>query len=288
MKPLTLSEFLEKYVDEHQLKASTEEHYRYTVQQFEKVVCQPGRSLGVQDITAKHVNLYLRELEANGRTYHTIKGRRNNMLILWREARRQQLNSHPDDCVRKLRPVQVLVEAWSTNEVRKLKKTAESWVGSRFLEDGTDEGLYFLAYICTGWDSGLRRGDLWTLPSRKVSPRFWWIQAKTGGKVLVELHQSTLDRIDRLAQSGPKRACPMAWPYHKRTFSKHANELIKEAGLTGTLKYLRRGCGTDLATKHQDLKIATKKLGHRSEEVTRRSYVPEGWEQWPTMLPEEL
>lgn len=285
---MNLKAFLDKYVNEHQLKPSTEEHYRYTVQQFEKVVSKPGRSFTVQAITARHINTYLRELEATGRTYHTIKGRRNNMLILWREARRQGLNKHPDDCVRKLRPVQVLVEAWDTDQVRKLKSTAQSWVGQRKLEDGTDEGLYFLAYICTGWDSGLRRGDLWRLPADQIKQRFWWIQAKTGGRVLVELHQSTIDIIQQLVASGPRRKCPMNWPYHKRTFSKHANELIKAAGLTGTLKYLRRGCGTDLAVKHQDLKIATKKLGHRSEEVTRKSYVPDGWEQWPTMLPEEL
>lgn len=284
---MTLTDFLDKYLNEHQLAPSTEEQYRYTLLQFERIAGGAGGSFRVQDIDAPRVNTYLRSLEAQGRSPFTVKGRRTNLLVLWRYARIQRLNAHPDDCVRRLRSQELLVEVWSPDEARRLKAVAESWIGQRHLADGTDEGLYWSAYIPAAWESSLRRGDLLHLPGKTIRPEFQWRQRKTGGLTKVELRPATIALIRRLEQARPGLACPLSWPHTLYNFSKHARALVREAGLHGTLKYLRRGSGTNIAQEH-GIKAASQKLGHKDTAVTERHYMESGWDKQPSLLPEEL
>lgn len=282
---MTFLEFLDRYVLERDLQQNSEQQLRYSVQHFMAFV---GSDVTIESIHTDQINRYLKHLQSMGRAYDTIRTRRTNLLVLINEAYRQQLTDQDSRRIRRLTPKRPKIEAWTPSQVRQLFDIAQSWIGQRELPGGICEGLYWSAYVCAAWDSGLRHGDLLGLPMGDIQERFWIDQHKTANPVLVEFRESTVARIKRLQKSGPPRLCPFAWPLKRRAFFRHASILIKQAGLKGTMKFLRRGCGTAVAAASQNVADASRKLGHTSEAITRRHYLAPEWQQFPSTLPPSL
>lgn len=282
---MLLQDFLESYILERDLKPTTEQQLRCSVSNFEKFL---GRTIRLAELLTDQVNEYLRHMQASGRAYDTIRSRRTNLLALLNEAYQRRLFDQDTRRIRRLKPQRPLVEAWTAAEVRRLFDVAQSWIGNRKLRGGIDEGLYWSAYVPAAWDSGLRHGDILPLPLAKIEPRFWINQSKTGLPVLVEFREPTIGHIQRLARSGPRRTCPFAWPYEREAFFSHARKLIDAAGLEGTLKYIRRGCCTEIVTSSQNIADGSRKLGHSSPAITKKHYLPPTWQKFPSTMPPGL
>lgn len=282
---MTLNDFLGVYFLQHQLAPTTEENFRYTVQNFERLL---GKSVKISELNADAINEYLRALQNLGRSQSTLKNRRTNLLVLWRKARRLGYNKHDMDNVRRLKPHRQIVLVWSHLEVTRLYQVAQSWIGKQWLPDGADEGLYWSAYIAASWDSGLRRSDVFEISIATLSETFSVVQRKTGNPVRVELRKESIDLIRRLNATGPTRMKPFQWTGHLRNFSKRAKVLIQEAGLEGSMRYLRRGCATAIASQFQRVDLASDKLGHRSEKITIDHYLAAQWKDRPSTLPPSL
>lgn len=282
---MTFRSFLEAYILERDLAKSTEQQLRYSVYHFERFL---GREIRLAEIEADDINRYLRHMQSLGRAYDTVRSRRTNLLALLNEAYRQRLTNYDSRRVRKMKTRRTAVTSWSRDEVQLAFDAAHTWVGSRKLKGGIDEGLYWTAYIAAAWDSGLRRSDLLQLTMAEITTRFWITQEKTGLPVLVEFRESTIEHIRRLHKSGPSRQRPFAWPYKRRAFFAHAKRLICQAGIGGSLKFIRRGCGTAIASQNQSVSDAARKLGHTSEAITRKHYLSPDWQKWPSLLPPPL
>lgn len=183
----------------------------------------------------------------------TLRGYRSDGLTLWLAA--SDLGYVPPPRRRLIRPAKVPdlpIDCYSVDEVRLLVAHADD---------------YFAAVIRVGWDSGLRRGDVWRLQRSviRVDPSIV-IQHKTGRRVLCSFRESTVAAVSVLP--GP---LPLRWRRSKHTWWARWHALVDRSGVgRGTYKWLRRASGSHVEAEHPGQ--GHRKLGHQSPGVFDRHY----------------
>ena len=277
---MLLSDLLYQYLTEHPYGVSVtySRQLRVSIQAWERFA---GRALTIDDFTDAGLNAYLDWLAGN-RSHDTLRTRRGNLLILWNYAFREEIVDIAPRRVRRLRPVDRQPVAWTLEEVRSLIAAAEELPGCLW---GTSRrrSVWWSSLIRTGYDTGLRRGDLLSLRAEDVRPDMCITQHKTRRLVRVRIRPATLAMIDQTLADEPRNVVWRLW-CGEETFLQRFRELVRAAGIRpGTFKWLRRAAATQL--ERVEPGRSTELLGHQSRSTTEAWYIDRGQLGTPPLPP---
>jgi len=215
-----------------------------------------NRPASTEDLQDEPVSAWLRDLERT-HAQRTTAGHRGNLLVLWRFAARRKLCEYPGEVRRVPRPAP-MPQAWTLEQMRSLVAATE--------RIGGETGRYFHALVLCGYESGLRRGDLWSLRRCDIG-RDGTIairQHKTGSPHLVAIRPETAELILSLPGDTPL-ACPWSPKWYGRLWAR----LCQVAGVPrGGCQRLRRTGATWIAAEH-GTDAASRWLGHRTAGMVR-------------------
>jgi integrase len=197
----------------------------------------------------------------------TVRSYRGDCLTLWNAAADDDLAPYP-------RPRRIyspdkpdlVVDCYRREEAHALLAEAAKLKGA--YPNGVPRRDYWQAVIPLAWDSGLRRGDVWTLRRDWIRPdrTLRVVQRKTKRAVTVRLHPSTVAALDRVAKAEPCR-----WLLDPTYFGRHFKRLVKRSGVNrGTFKWLRRASGSYVELAQPG--AGHKHLGHNDPATFQRHY----------------
>lgn len=254
--PTTLGAYVrERYSLRRDVKASTLTQYTISADLFERWA---GRPILLSELDEDSLSGFLRDYATTAKP-HTVRGKKNMILALWRSACDDGLADEPiARRVRRVRLPEIPVDAWTREEVERLL-VACSYLPRRH-PCGLTRAAWFDLAIRVAWDSGLRKGDLTELPVSAVRPdgSGQWTQSKTAKVIAFQLSRSTMEILEASLQECPRSlVCP--WGCSHETFGDQVTLLVQKAGVReGTWKWIRRGSGSDveaqaLGTGHEHL-----------------------------------
>jgi integrase len=217
-------------------------------------------------LTEERLNAFLRHLRQS-RSPSTVKNYRGDLLVLWRWVADNDLAQYPR-ARRILHPQQpqTIPDCWSTAEVRTLLEAAERLPGE--LRNGVARSTYWQAAVRVGYESGLRRSDVWRVRQASLSSSGILVSVahKTGQRTI---HQLQPETVQLLRQIGT--ALPLSWPYDQRYFGVCFDRLVRDSGVRrGTFKWLRRSSGSYVEAGEPG--AGPRHLGHSSPAVFARFY----------------
>ena len=218
-----------------------------------------GRPATVEDLDDVLVSRWLAEIAANYADW-TLNGHRTRLLCLWRYAARRRLADPPGE-VRRCPPPTPMPEAWSLEEVSRLV-TATG-------ELDAVAGRWFRALILVAYESGLRRGDLWSLQRSQIQVTepvgILVRQHKTGQPHLAPLRPETVELL--LSLPGDT---PLACPWGPKWYGVLWARLRRLAGIPGggCCQKLRRTGATWIAAS-EGMDAASRWLGHQTPGMVR-------------------
>ena len=237
-----------------------------------RLLCrQCGKHVRLSELRDELINDYCDWLTSIGRAPDTVRGRRNCLLTLWRDAYQQEVLETRPDRIRKIRARRQVPRAWTHEQVCTLVRSALQ--DSSLLSNGIPRGLWLASLIAAGWDTALRLGDLLAMPSGDFAPSSPFVvqQHKTGDDVVVSLSDTTVHLIHRCIAAGETRQ--QIWPLWagREQFFVQMRKLVKRSGVpAGTFKWVRRGAITDVEAAGGNGSLLA---GHRSRAVTEGHYL---------------
>jgi integrase len=254
---MTLSDYLDRYRQSHDITASTSDHYHWVVRSFERL----AGPVELDQLSGDEVSRWLAWLKESGRSPFTIKQRRISLMVLWRSAWESGL-APPLQPVRRLKPLRHSPTAWTLDEVRLLFAAA----------DRSNRPTFWGSLCRAAYDSGLRLGDLLALCVHHIAPLCTIVQRKTGSLVTVQFRPETLQAIQR--QTGDRTATELVWPLwgRREAFYRAFRKLVRSASIRpGTFRWLRRTAATQVEIVAPGR--ATELLGHQSRATTESWYL---------------
>ena len=278
--PVLLADLLAAYLTAHPYGVSPG-HARQllvSVRAWEQFAGQP---LLVRDLADEPLNAYLDWLRKH-RAPDTVRTRRGNLLILWHWAYQEGLTDVAPRRIRRLRRIPRQPQAWTVAEVRKLIATAESLPGC-FHRTVRRRATWWSSLIRSGYDTGLRLGDLLRLRTVEVGPLLSLVQHKTVRPIVLQLRPATLAAID---QTLADEARDLVWPLWgtEETFFGHMRVLVAAAGIrTGTFRWLRKAAAT--ACERVQPGSGTVLLGHAHRSTTEQWYIDRSQLEVPPLPP---
>jgi hypothetical protein len=224
----TVRDLLDEYLLTRETSKNTDEYYRKTVSIF----CGTMGSGWLKDFHADNVSKFLAIKQHDEKSSYYRKSLRNGLVAL--------LRFH-GDCGR-VRSVRLAVldhAIWTAGDVRKLIDACQI-----VFQAEPRECQFWQTLIAAAWYSGLSAVDLHLLERRHVEPsgRVKWSRTKTGVPVITFIPPSLVAHV----VDGP------AWPLRtsKEWFRRTFQRIVKESGLRGSFKMLRRSCGSSIESLH--------------------------------------
>ncbi len=224
---------------------------------FEQYLQRPADTT---DFVAATVSAWVRWMQAGEWAAATVAGHRARLLILWRWAHGRGW-AGPLGEVRAAPRPEPMPEAWTLDEVRQLLGAVDQvtvTVRGRWMP------AYLRALVLAAYESGLRRGDLWSLDRDSIYPdgTIQIRQHKTGRVHVPRLTVRTAELV--LAEPGQH---PLAWPGNPREFYTVWGRVLAVACVRpGALHRLRKTGATYVAVS-DGLDAAREFLGHRTPEM---------------------
>lgn len=205
-----------------------------------------GGPVAWADLDEATVSAWLRDY-ASAAAPATVKSKKGQFLALWRAAADDGLCEDPvARRVRRVRVPEQVVDAWTREEVERLLETCRGL--PRWHRCGLRRSVWWDLAVRIAWDSGLRWGDLISLPVASVRPdgAGEWSSSKTGRVAAFRLSGSTREALAASLAACPRLiVCP--WPASHETFCDQVERLVAKAGIrTGTWRWIRRGSGSDV------------------------------------------
>lgn len=275
-KDLHLSVILDRLILEHEhgLASSTIDcFFKPGLADFERFLQRPGV---LTDLNRDTVNRWIIHKTEQHCPPATIKTRRNAILGLWRFAYEVELLDEEPKRVRKVRLHYAGVDAWTSQEVAALIKTAYAGDDSYLGNTGLPRSLYFASLISTAYDTALRLGDLLALSPKVISMRhrkgyIRVIESKTGKLKQAVVQPYTLRLIEQMLSLRPDRE--LVWPLwcRREQFYRTFRSLVVSSGIRkGTFRWLRRASITHVEVEQPGL--GQKHAGHSDSLTTQRHY----------------
>lgn len=267
---MKLLELVELYAAERPLKHRTLVQLRNTVAAIEARLKRPAT---LEDLNLETVNAWLRK-DCEGYTPKTMKGRRTVIGTLWKYAA-HTLGLVPPPDMRRLRAVKVPVTipvAWTSEEFAKLLVAAGA-TPKRFLTDlRVRRGPFLVAFLRVCYDTGLRRSDVYGLPTRwLIANRFSVLQDKTQLEIQCALSEPTRRAVEETHRDAPRQWL-FADVVHRGTIHDLIVNACKAAGVPhGGAQKVRRTAATQVEIAYPGR--AGQFLGHRTPGMAVRHYI---------------
>lgn len=209
-----------------------------------------------------------------GLSTSTQANRRAICLALWNYAIEIGVAKGPA-CVRPVRVRIPPVRAWTADDLTRLVKSCKS--DRHILRSGLPWRTYSVAFVYLGYETGLRCGDLHKLHCRDFTSDYsvmYRHASKTGEHVDRRLSDPCQQAVRTLAEQSPDGSL-FAWACSYRWQKRHMSRVIRSAGLSGSIKWLRRSGAT--ACERTSPGSSMRYCAHRTPGLAMRHYVD--WSQ---------
>lgn len=256
----TLLDHLARYVQVRPVSASTVYRMGRSVRLFGEWLT---RAALLTDLTDDTVNEWLLAIERT-HSRKSVKEYRGDLLALWRWIASRGLCDPPVE-IRRVKLPEPCPWSWVEEEANALAEQCKSLHG-RF-PNGVSRALYCEALVRFGYDTGLRRSDIWTVRRRQIRPDGTIVlaQHKTGHAHWPRLRPHTIDLL-KLLPGDPPLACP--YKTTSRWYSFWKKYVTTPAGVRhGAIQQIRRTGATHLAKDHPE--AVQRYLGHRTPEMQK-------------------
>lgn len=268
-RDLTLLQYCQLYFESRDLTVSYKELF---IRRIEVFVRWHGSDLKISMLTCDLVNEWLTDLQdQTSLSPQTLDGYRRYLQAVWNFAYQQGDNDDPPLRVKKIKKPQLLVQAYSHEELDKILTACEAQKGY-FSENGVRRSTFWQAVVHSAYATGLRRGDLLRVQREWIGEdgRCILVQNKTGHRICVQFSAEALALIGKMEPEDDPRALP--WPFHENSLSIQFREFIlPAAGIThGCFKWLRRSAGS--YAEQEEPGHGSRVLGHRSPAVFHAHY----------------
>ena len=223
-----------------------------------------------QEISAKKINAYLIALSKR-RSTDTVQQYQKTFLRLWRWGWENGHINYPPRGVMKIKVRVSQVRAWTPAQLRQLMEVASR--SENRLRSGPDVKWFMRSWIYLGYETGARMGDLWNMKYSNIEgDTIRWVMGKTGDPMYRILSRDCLKAICSVDHVNNDlilgRWCAQT------TGIMHMRTLLRQTGLPGSSKWLRRSGAT-----HVEIEAPGSGrlfLGHRSYNVADRHYFDRG------------
>lgn len=215
------------YILQHDLRETSSDQYHRVVGVF---VSWAGRDVSIEEFDERSVSQFLLDKQLAGLSSHYRKSLRNTLVALLRFAGRTGK-------VRSVRLTELEPQSWTTEEVRKLLAACDKLRGEH-------RRAWWRSLIATAYYTGLGYVDLQNLERKDFDAigRLRWRRSKTGKRV------SAAIPLDLLASLPDGKLWPMTTTLE--AFRRSFGRIVKNAGLSGTFKKLRKTTGTLVDMTH--------------------------------------
>lgn len=210
-----------------------------------------GRAPVLSDFSAQQLSRWLVALDKT-KAPRTIHNYRACLVTLWYHASASGLiEPPPTRMIRRVHVPRPRPDAWTLDELRKILAAAaelKGYLRRSYCPKPVARSAYFVTLIHTAYETGLRRGDLWTLERRDIQPtgRIVARLAKTGMVHVCRVSDGTRKLL--IAMPGRR---PLAWNRDEKRYYQHWRTICRTAGVTrGATHKVRRTAATQLWVKH--------------------------------------
>lgn len=217
----------------------------------------------VEDVTPERVDAYLTRALLS-RAPQTVANHRRLLTTLMTDAKRLGLNTRIHRPFRRVKVPRPLPVAWSHADIRRLIEVARAAKGHVRDLKRSD---FLVAWLLTGYCLGIRAGDLCEIRWDQIrGQRIYLRQSKTSTPHVAVFTDEALSACKAL----PRRPRVFGDFAALNTIQQWVANVVKEAGLTGSTKWLRRSCATYAKVAGMSPKA---KLGHLTDGLAERHYV---------------
>lgn len=222
-----------------------------------------------QHLSAKRINQYL-DSRLHLVSSTTVKNERAMLLILWRWAyERGLVPTHPRG-VAKVRADRTPVQAWTLEQCCTAVKGAAMHSGKK-TRNGADRGEFLRCWLLLGYETGARWADIWKFRDKHFDGnQLRYSQNKTGNPINQILSDQCVDSVRRMLARSPDGTV-VGWVCGKRRAMRVMKAHLKDCGLRGTSKWLRRSSATHIEMSQPGR--ARLFLGHKSPGMAERHYI---------------
>lgn len=266
---MTIPQLAEKYLSER-------EHSRVYALLLRRVARSLGQA-GIAVPSAFSPDSFNRWLASLPFSPTTRGNYRRSALTLWKFAARLGLGDNVGEGIIRVKHSANPPIAWSMDELRRLVSHCQNLRGT--LKSGCPKSTFWTAFVLAGYELGIRRGDLHQLKCSQVrGNRVFVVQNKTGVPIGKIVTNELAVLLSELRKRGDGKTV-FKWALSSDKWV-HAGfkDVVKGAGLTGSIRYLRRSGAT-----HCEIHCpgsAGRFLGHLSPGLAQRFYLD------PTLMAE--
>ena len=264
-----MKKLLDSYILSHDLTPGSQQQLEITVSGYGKFL---GREPELSDLNDDSVNRWLKHLSDDKRlSKATVRGKRVNLLTLWRYACECELVLSPPRRVRKIRPPESTPVAWTIEEIASLLRFCKMQKGF-FPASRVPRAAFWRAFVMASYDTGLRLGDMLAIRTEQLSEGgyFHLTVHKTGRMITRRFRAVTVDAIKDTYP--PDREFIFGGVLERTWLIRRFSAMCRGAKLRRVgSKYLRKTSATWLETIHPG--GAMNHLGHNSPEIARKHYV---------------
>jgi len=217
----------------------------------------------IEDVTVEMVDEYLTQA-LKTLSPATVANHRRMLRTLLLEAQKQGLNTCILHKFRRVKCPQPVPVAWSLDEIRQLVHAARNMHGNI---RGLQKASLLEAWLLTAYATGLRAGDLITLRWDQIrGRRIYRLQNKTSTPIVSVL----TDEAFAACKALPRRDLVFGEFAALNTIQQWVSIVVKNAGLSGSTKWLRRSGATYSKVHGRSPKAF---LGHLTDGLAERNYV---------------
>lgn len=203
----------------------------------------------------------------------TAKNDRSMLLILLRWAYDERIVDEYPRGIAKIKANRPPTRAWTLEQCCTAVKGSHAWRGRKF-RSGADKGEFLECWLRLGYSTGARYGDLMKLHRKHfVGNRVYFSQNKTKTPINKSLPQETMQAVAAMLAKSPDGTV-LGWACRKRWAMRLMKKLLRDCGLEGTSKWLRRTAAT--LVEKQAKGTAKIFLGHKTDGVADRNYIDWG------------
>lgn len=231
----------------------------------------------VCQLDADPVNRFLDHLPVSSTTRHNI---RRELLTLWRWAYEERLTDAQPVRIKRIAARRQAPQAWSVRCLTTLLDAAERDERPVHAKSKRLRGVrrcdVLPAWIAVGYESGLRLTDMLALSQEHFREDCIATVANKTGKVTVRrLGNYALERVQWLLDHSPDGTV-FRWALTRKGALRLWRTFLKEQGVSGSSKWLRRAGATELERLHPGM--ATHWLDHSNPALCKLHYID------PTLL----